>query len=466
MLRERIMADCLHIPTGREALVLLALSGAGIFGNYLNITLFFGVEFIFGSIATMIALRISGIVWGTIVGIVIASYTILLWGHSYAVIIFGLEALVVGFVLFCLKKDNAVLIDAGYWLVIGMPLVWVFYTYQLGLPETAVHLIMLKQAVNGIFNVVIATLVLQFSPVHAWAKGLENKSRTWPFQQLLNTMLAGAILAPILLITAVSTRGELRDVQTSLDQQVMVRLDHAVDKLSDQADSLAKLVILISDDFFYDPEHARKGAYSILKNFPELVGLGLFKANGEIVATYGMGMDRINPHKGLFPLTTTKSLLIRLPDAGKAGAPNLLAIVVPYGEDNLYAIGWLEPEYFHNSLSDLANPESYKLDLRDAEGRLIASNNSKLDFRVFVSGENPRHLLPANTDMPDMVRWRKSFWVHQEPVEIGDGWTLTYGGSMASTITSRSCSWPSWSKFWSCCSCRLRFVPYSGLSSS
>ena len=137
MLRERIMADCLHIPTGREALVLLALSGAGIFGNYLNITLFFGVEFIFGSIATMIALRISGMVWVTVVGVAIASYTILLWGHSYAVVIFCLEAFVVGFVLCCLKKDNPVLIDAGYWLVIGMPLVWVFYTYQLGLPETA-----------------------------------------------------------------------------------------------------------------------------------------------------------------------------------------------------------------------------------------------------------------------------------------------------------------------------------------
>ncbi len=79
-----------EIPGMRKALVLLGLVGAGILGNYLNAEIFFGVNLIFGSIATMIAIRVSGVFWGTLIGIIIGSYTYLLWGHPYAIIIFGM----------------------------------------------------------------------------------------------------------------------------------------------------------------------------------------------------------------------------------------------------------------------------------------------------------------------------------------------------------------------------------------
>jgi hypothetical protein len=53
----------------RESLILLVLTSLGLFGNYLNIDLFFGVNFIFGSIATIIALRVSGPFFGALVGV-------------------------------------------------------------------------------------------------------------------------------------------------------------------------------------------------------------------------------------------------------------------------------------------------------------------------------------------------------------------------------------------------------------
>ena len=162
-------SSCLRWPSTRELVFLLCLTLLGLLGNYLNIELFFGVNFLFGSVATMIALRTSGALWGTLIGVVIGSYTYVLWGHPYAIIIFGLEAFIVGFSIWCMKKNNMILTDVIFWLVAGMPLVWIFYSYQLGLSETPMYLIALKQTINGITNVVIANLIIQFSPVLRWS---------------------------------------------------------------------------------------------------------------------------------------------------------------------------------------------------------------------------------------------------------------------------------------------------------
>jgi PAS domain S-box-containing protein len=35
-----------------------------------------------------------------------------------------------------------------------------------------------------------------------------------------------------------------------------------------------------------------------------------------------------------------------------------------------------------------------------------------------------------------MVRWRKSFWVHEAPTDIGDGWSLAIAGSLSGVIDS------------------------------
>jgi len=127
----RIFRESIHILTSDfsrkpSAIVTarwIGLVALGIIGNLLNIELFFGVNFLFGSILTMISVRTFGIFGGTLAGIAIGSYTYFLWGHPYAIFIFGLEAFIVGFVVRALKKENMALVDLGYWLVIGMPMV-------------------------------------------------------------------------------------------------------------------------------------------------------------------------------------------------------------------------------------------------------------------------------------------------------------------------------------------------------
>jgi len=78
----------------------------GLLGNIFSPTLFFGIDYLFGSVFTMLALRFLGWKVGALTGLIISSYTFYLWGHPYAIVSFFLEALVVGFLVYKTKiKD-------------------------------------------------------------------------------------------------------------------------------------------------------------------------------------------------------------------------------------------------------------------------------------------------------------------------------------------------------------------------
>lgn len=135
-------------------------------GNYLNLPFFFGIDFIFGSIAVMLSIAYLGFIPGIIAALAGGLYTLLLWGHPYAMIGFICEAIFVG--LFYKKfSNNLVLTDFIYWVFIGLPLVLYFYMQHLGMNFDTAIFIALKQFINGIFNTLIAgiiILLLQLSP--------------------------------------------------------------------------------------------------------------------------------------------------------------------------------------------------------------------------------------------------------------------------------------------------------------
>lgn len=95
------------------------LSLAGILGNFVNVPLFFGVDFVFGSIAAFVAIALLGPAPGIVVAAIAGACTILLWGHPYAAIIFTLEACFVA--LMGRRTGQLTLADAAYWLGLGIP---------------------------------------------------------------------------------------------------------------------------------------------------------------------------------------------------------------------------------------------------------------------------------------------------------------------------------------------------------
>ena len=74
--------------TGISRLILIVLILLGFIGDYFPIPLFFGADFLFGSIFVLLVLYFFGLRWGMLAAVLAHSYTFILWGHPYGVINF------------------------------------------------------------------------------------------------------------------------------------------------------------------------------------------------------------------------------------------------------------------------------------------------------------------------------------------------------------------------------------------
>jgi hypothetical protein len=146
--------------------LLLALIAAGLAGNHFNYPIFLKIDFLFGSIFAMLALQFFGLGRGIIAAAAIAGYTYIIWNHPYAIVIMTTEVAVVGF-LMTRRKMGMVLADTLYWVIIGMPLVYLFYHLVMDVPPSNTYIVMTKQAVNGIANALTGRLLFTVFALHS-----------------------------------------------------------------------------------------------------------------------------------------------------------------------------------------------------------------------------------------------------------------------------------------------------------
>ncbi|MGL5834453.1 MAG: ATP-binding protein [Waterburya sp.] len=174
----------------------------------------FGVDFLFGSIAVLIVVSLYGIWWGTLASLIASSYTIILWQHPYALIIFVWEAL---FIAWRIRQGKKHLLtsDMIFWICVGIPAVIVFYGYILKVGVVTTAIIALKQPVNGIFNALIASLVLNCKPIYRWANSSPNKATVF-FEQILLNLLVAFVLIPALILIVVNNNTAMKHEQDAL----------------------------------------------------------------------------------------------------------------------------------------------------------------------------------------------------------------------------------------------------------
>ncbi|GFE62416.1 ATP-binding protein [Geobacter sp. AOG2] len=211
--------------SGKSFLLLVALVAAGFAGNFFSLGLFTGINFLFGSIAVLLVVRLFGIRWGLVAGLVASLWTIPLYGHPYAVIWLCGEPLFVGWLLRKGKKRNILLYDAFYWPLVGVPLVWLFFRYVMHVTVLGTVAAMLTYWVIGITNALIASLLLTYIPRIAPLYGL-NMSRTIPIHHLIFNILMAVVLIPSIVVMIIYGKGAegryLKEMYASIDDSLKV----------------------------------------------------------------------------------------------------------------------------------------------------------------------------------------------------------------------------------------------------
>jgi|GEM_PF-3524164 len=227
-------------------LYIALLIGLGVLGNMFSIELFFGVNFLFGSIASLIALYLFGLRAGFLVALVSSSYTYILWNHPYAMIIFVIEIIAVYFISKkLLKSENILIADLIFWTSTGGFLVYIFYSSVMGMSTNQVFLIALKQGINGVFNSLVALLVLQFI--------LNFKFKVLRFREMFLTVLGFFILVPLLTTVIISSNRVLSNSQKDIAKELKANAKYISSLIKDEQD--------ITKDFLM--KHRVKEVYEI-----------------------------------------------------------------------------------------------------------------------------------------------------------------------------------------------------------
>ncbi|WP_445302003.1 response regulator [Microcoleus sp. N9_B4] len=430
------------------------LTGAGFLGNYFSLSLFFGVDFLFGSIAILIITYYFGWGWGGLASLIAGSYAYVLWNHPYATIILVIEALFVGFI--CKRKhSNLLLFDGIYWFLIGMPLVWLFYGQMLHMEAAQVLLVMCKQAVNGIFNALVASFIIVYAPVDKQI-GRSKKIHALSLKQTIFHLLVAFVFIPGLLLLIIDGRYWVAQIQTNVQTELQTNgtnLSSDVSRWHQRhllaLNTLAEKFLIsesttAANQAIQSSEQLQQDISRIEQWFPDFENIYVADSSGRVLAassplnqTRLQLIEQSTEHKSLITLAQERlrpwmtpvynNLLINEPHVG---------LNVPLQVEGNF-LGLIHASLALSQIQSLyifqQNNQQLRITLLDQNNLVIGSNQSdpKLLNTVQESKDGSTRTLegtlqqwvPSKGNYP-MIRWKNSLYIQEFTITPELNWRL------------------------------------------
>ncbi len=312
----------------KKGLILIALIIANIIANIYSIPLFFGIDFLLGSIATFIILQRDGLIWGIIATLCASFYTYILWGHPYAIVFLLCETIWIGGSLKYTRQYNFVLYDVLYWVFLGIPLIWLFFSQVMHMNAQITSLIALKWTINGVFNALCATLILDYTPI------TYLKQKTVSFQRTIYNVLATSILSVALGIMVFNTylsiyhlnndvkkhlKNHSLEIKYQLNSMIKYNIPYNQKHLLQQHANNFKITLLDNHNKIIESTHDAQQIYiPLFETEPVLWTPRAFKNNAKIMRwqnSYYVHRTRVNKNWQLvvaMPLDSYQSQLYDL----------------------------------------------------------------------------------------------------------------------------------------------------------
>jgi len=449
---------CLHkslfsdSPNKRQLVAIALLTIASFLGNYFSLSLFFGVDFLFGSITVLVTAYYFGWFWGGLSGLIAGSYTYILWNHPYAALILMLEALVVGFL--CHRRQPNILLFSGlYWFLVGMPLVWLFYAQILHVDANQVILVMFKQAVNGIFNALVASFIVSYLPRHRWISR-SRRFHTFSLKQTIFHLLITFVFLPSLLLLVLDGSYFVNQIQTTVHTELQtnsIELSSAISRWHQQCiGALSKLAeqaiapeINTANSAIKVSEQLQQEINLTQQLFPDFDHIYIADASGNILAassplasTQSLIEEDIE-YKSIIVITRERLQPWTTPTHHDAllKEPHI-SISIPILRQNRFlgiVYGSLPLSRINNLYTFQNDQQQLRLTLIDQNNRVIASNQpDRLSWSEFKESKNGNtHTLEGalqqwipNEGNTAMIRWKKSIYIQQSTIGTDPGWTL------------------------------------------
>ncbi len=433
----------------RTALGLLLLLVASYGGNLTRYTLFFDIDFLLGSIAVWVIACLYGVRWGTLAGFVSGVCTYVLWHHPYTIITFTCEALFVGW-LFHRYRQNIVLLDGIFWVAIGMPLVWLFYAVILQVDPVQVQIILLKQPINGIFNALVASLLITHIPLHRWL-GRPQAVSTLSFRQTVFNLLVAFVFLPTLLLIVLASRGVVETIRTTAQTEIgQVSSNVAMEIRSWYQQHLLfvrETVQLTQRGEFTQVDQIQQNLRMVQRMLPDFASLTMLAVDGDtVVASTDLNQTAANQIGAIAQPTNLPYLQFArltlqpiLSDVvvGENVAETSVVLTVPILQGLTlrgFVVAEIRLDTVHHLLQINGNEPTVKVTLVGRQNKVIGSTDRTLisgqpldrrqDGDLHWLGEHTYQWFPNRGSRLMMVRWMNSFFVQETAIAPDLPWHL------------------------------------------
>ena len=424
-------------PSFARTLGWIALVVAGLAGNHFKFSLFLNIDFLFGSVFSMLALQYFGIGRGVLAGALIAAYTLLLWRHPYAIVIMTAEVAVVGW-LTQRRNLGLVLADTLYWVVVGIPLVFIFYYFVMHVSLANATVTMTKQAVNGIANALAARFIFMLL-------SLRSSTFQTSFREVFYNLMAMFVLGPTLIMLGVGSRADFRETDLRIRGALSQEKSLVAEILSTWVLNRRSAVVSLAQiAAARSPRQMQSYLEQTQRSDSNFLRVGLVDSKAITTAFYPLidEFGRNNVGKNLadrpFVATLEKSLQPVLTEVfmGRIGTPKptvtIAAPVLLDGNYGGFVTGVLSLEQLRHELEEMAGANATRYTLLDKNGRIILTNRPDQQAMQFLA-RGPGVLTPldANTgqwvpeaalNVPISERWKNSLYVTQAPVADFPDW--------------------------------------------
>ena len=411
----------------------------GIAGNYFAYPIFLNIDFLFGSIFALLALQFLGLRQGVLAAVIISSYTYLLWKHPYAIIIMSVEVAVVGW-LMTRKKLGLVIADTIYWLIMGIPLVFLLYYMVMGVSINTASITMTKQAMNGIANALVARIIY-FNIAPRFQTELRS------FRENIYNIMAFFVLLPALTLLAMSSKSEFTKIDTAIRSELKQSQIVLKNRIGVWASSRKNLILLLADKATsLSPQQMQPYLEMAKKSDQNFLRIGLLDKDATITAYYpatdDLGHKSIGKNfrdRPFIPeLTRTLKPMLSEVVMGRIGAPGpmitMLAPVVIHGEYAGYITGILSFDRIQQALDDNFGSSSALYTLLDKNGRIITTNRPDMKimepFRrtrgtfIHLDADISQWVPETTVNTSVSMRWKDSFYVTESKFGEFAEWTL------------------------------------------
>ncbi|RFB15402.1 EAL domain-containing protein [Bacillus sp. HNG] len=176
-----------------DIILLVALMGLVLFASHFRLSLLYGITFSFASIFLFLILRIFGYSAAIVTGLLAIFFTIFFSNSPFYAILMLVEIIFVGAFFLRGRKAKMFFVDVFFWLLIGIALL--FFSGRESLSGTSLYFLICKDITNGLFNVLVADVLLAYFPFYKLVKNRLNKNNV-SIHQFLSQITIFTILVP------------------------------------------------------------------------------------------------------------------------------------------------------------------------------------------------------------------------------------------------------------------------------